>query len=174
MVPVGNPSLFMRFFGLAENYPLYAMVGIACGLAVYTPIRHLTGAPDVAIDLRARNHGDNLASSPRYLERSRRYYDMNAPLSTFAHVSEHSREACSSLGSSSSCPVLDLFLTDRTPCLPRLPSRPSHPLIPSPLCRSRMVTSRSGQRLLMCHTRQWATVSITPLAGSHASPQQPH
>lgn len=31
-----------------ENYPLYAMVGIACGLAVYTPIRHLTQAADIA------------------------------------------------------------------------------------------------------------------------------
>jgi hypothetical protein len=31
-----------------ENYPLYAMVGIACGLAVYTPIRHLTKAADIA------------------------------------------------------------------------------------------------------------------------------
>jgi hypothetical protein len=31
-----------------ENYPLYAMVGIACGLAAYTPIRHLTNAADIA------------------------------------------------------------------------------------------------------------------------------
>lgn len=31
-----------------ENQPLYVMVGIACGLAVYTPIRHLMNAADIA------------------------------------------------------------------------------------------------------------------------------
>jgi hypothetical protein len=31
------------------------MVGIACGLAVYTPIRHITHASDVALDAAARN-----------------------------------------------------------------------------------------------------------------------
>ena len=31
-----------------ENYPLYVMVGIAGGLAIYTPFRHLTKAADIA------------------------------------------------------------------------------------------------------------------------------
>ena len=48
MVHFGNQSLFKTFFGLVENFPLYGMVGIACGLAAYTPIRHLTHAADIA------------------------------------------------------------------------------------------------------------------------------
>jgi hypothetical protein len=73
MSPVGNPSLFMRFFGLVENFPLYGMLGIACGLAVYTPVRHLMTAPDIYLDTAARNHMDNLASNPRVLERAQNY-----------------------------------------------------------------------------------------------------
>lgn len=73
MSPVGNPSLFMRFFGLVENYPLYAMLGIACGLAAYTPVRHLMTAPDVYLDTQARNHMDNLASNPRVLQKAMNY-----------------------------------------------------------------------------------------------------
>lgn len=88
MAPLGNPSLFVRFFGLVENYPLYAMLGIACGLAAYTPIRHLTQAADIALDPRARNFGDNLASNPRYLEKAKSYYDMNTPLNRYAHIKD--------------------------------------------------------------------------------------
>lgn len=35
------------------------MVSIACGLAVYTPIRHLTHAPDIALDAAARDPEGN-------------------------------------------------------------------------------------------------------------------
>lgn len=34
------------------------MVGLACGLAVYTPIRHITHAPDIALDRAAREPGE--------------------------------------------------------------------------------------------------------------------
>jgi hypothetical protein len=86
MAPLGNPSLFMRFFGLAENQPLYVMVGIACGLAVYTPIRHLTNAADIALDTRARAYGDNLAENPRYAEKGKHYYDACGPTYKVAKV----------------------------------------------------------------------------------------
>lgn len=69
---MASPSLFMRFFGLAENLPLYAMVGIACGLAAYTPIRHLVTAPDIALDRDARDP-DCMAANPRTLERAKHY-----------------------------------------------------------------------------------------------------
>lgn len=86
MAPVGNPSLFMRFFGLVENYPLYAMVGLACGLAAYTPIRHLTKAADIALDTRARAYGDNLAENPRYAEKGKHYYDACGPTYQWASL----------------------------------------------------------------------------------------
>jgi hypothetical protein len=86
MAPVGNPSLFMRFFGLVENQPLYVMVGIACGLAVYTPIRHLMGAADIALDTRARAYGDNLAENPRYAAKGAHYYDACGPTYKVAKV----------------------------------------------------------------------------------------
>ncbi|WIA15836.1 hypothetical protein OEZ86_007375 [Tetradesmus obliquus] len=86
MAPVGNPSLYMRFFGLVENYPLYAVLGIACGLAAYTPIKHLMSAADIALDPAARYYGDNLASSGRYLEKARHYYDMNMPCNAVSHI----------------------------------------------------------------------------------------
>ncbi|KAF8059372.1 Selenoo [Scenedesmus sp. PABB004] len=88
MSPVGNPSLFMRFFGLVENFPLYGCLAVACGLAAYTPIKHLTSAADIALDGRARNFGDNLASNPRYEQKARHYYDTNKPLITFAHIKD--------------------------------------------------------------------------------------
>jgi hypothetical protein len=31
-----------------QNYPLYAMLGIACGLATYMPFRHLTSDAELA------------------------------------------------------------------------------------------------------------------------------
>lgn len=70
----------------AANYPLYAVLGVACGLAVYTPIRHLLGAADICLDPKSRNYGDNLGTNPRFIEKARRYYSMNAPLSGFAHI----------------------------------------------------------------------------------------
>lgn len=73
MSPVGNPSLFMRFFGLVENYPLYAMLGIASGLAVYMPFRHLMSDPELAVMPSVRNHSDNLASNPQFLEKAKHY-----------------------------------------------------------------------------------------------------
>lgn len=73
MAPVGNPSLFVRFFGLVENYPLYLMLGIAGGLAAYMPFRHLTSDPELAVLPSMRNHSDNLASTPRFLEKARHY-----------------------------------------------------------------------------------------------------
>ncbi len=66
-------SLFKRFFGLSENIPLYFMVGTACSLAIYTPIRHLTKMPDIALDKNARNFGDDIASHPRYLTKALNY-----------------------------------------------------------------------------------------------------
>ncbi len=36
-----------RMISISEA-PLYTMLGIACGLAVYTPIRHLLTAPDIS------------------------------------------------------------------------------------------------------------------------------
>lgn len=74
MSPPAGTSLFMRFFGLAENMPLYLMVGIACGLAAYTPVRHLATATDIATkrDQRdigvyeERNLGDTLKRSSWY------------------------------------------------------------------------------------------------------------
>lgn len=73
MAPVGNPSLFYRFFGLVENYPLYAMLGVACGLAAYMPFRHLLTDPELMVLPATRNHSDNLASSPQYLEKAKHY-----------------------------------------------------------------------------------------------------
>lgn len=84
MAPVGNISLFKRFFGLAENYPLYAMVGIACGLAVYMPIRHNLTASDLAWDTKARDFGDDLAGNKRYLEKAGNYW--GGPLAWVAHL----------------------------------------------------------------------------------------
>lgn len=49
------------------------MLGIACGLAVYTPIRHLATAPDIALDRDSRDFADHLASNPRTLERAKNY-----------------------------------------------------------------------------------------------------
>lgn len=65
--------MFMRFFGLVENFPLYAMVGIACGLAAYTPVRHLATASDIALDRSQRDYMDDLADKPRALERAKAY-----------------------------------------------------------------------------------------------------
>lgn len=73
MSPVANPTLFMRFFGLVENYPLYAMLGIACGLATYMPMRHLLHDPELSVMPATRNHSDNLASNPRFLEKAQYY-----------------------------------------------------------------------------------------------------
>jgi hypothetical protein len=39
-----------------------------------------------SLDPAARYYGDNLASSGRYLEKARKYYDMNVPCSTVSHV----------------------------------------------------------------------------------------
>ncbi|GBF98245.1 hypothetical protein Rsub_11065 [Raphidocelis subcapitata] len=71
--PMGNISLARRFFGLVENQPLYLMVSIAVGLSVYTPIRHLLTASDVALDREARDYADHMAENPRTLARARRY-----------------------------------------------------------------------------------------------------
>lgn len=57
-----GPTLFKRFFGLVENQPLYVMVGLACGLAVYTPIRHITHASDIALDPSARDAGEVMSA----------------------------------------------------------------------------------------------------------------
>jgi hypothetical protein len=40
-----------------------------------------------SLDAKARNYGDNLGTNPRFIEKARRYYSMNAPLSGIAHVS---------------------------------------------------------------------------------------
>lgn len=87
MAPVGNPSLFMRFFGLVENFPLYGMLGIACSLAVYTPVRHLMTAPDIALDPAGRNFADNLASNPRVLRKAVNY--QGGILGTLSRVHEY-------------------------------------------------------------------------------------
>eukprot|EP00775_Hariotina_reticulata_P002536 gene2536-2838_t len=79
-------SILARSLAETANYPLYTVLGIACGLAVYTPIRHLFGAADIALDAKARNYGDNLGTNPRFIEKARRYYSMNAPLSGIAHI----------------------------------------------------------------------------------------
>jgi hypothetical protein len=47
------------------------MVGLACGLAVYTPIRHLLTAPDIALVAAAREA--DFASDPATLARARNY-----------------------------------------------------------------------------------------------------
>eukprot|EP00878_Enallax_costatus_P002118 GHUV01002286.1.p1 GENE.GHUV01002286.1~~GHUV01002286.1.p1 ORF type:complete len:134 (+),score=31.36 GHUV01002286.1:270-671(+) len=97
MAPVGNPSLFVRFFGDPANFPLYAVLGVACGLAAYTPIKHLTSAADIALDPRARNFGDNLASNPRYVEKARHYYDMNVTASV-AHIKNGKNQVWEHIG----------------------------------------------------------------------------
>ena len=66
-------TLFKRFFGLLENVPLYIMLGTACSLAVYTPIRHLSNTPDIALDRKARDFGDNIAANQRYIEKASNY-----------------------------------------------------------------------------------------------------
>lgn len=73
MSPPAGASLFRRFFGLVENYPLYLMVGIAGGLSVYTPIRHLQTASDITLDRNQRDYMDGLGSSPRVLARGKQY-----------------------------------------------------------------------------------------------------
>jgi len=44
-----------------------------------------------SLDAKARNYGDNLGTNPRFIEKARRYYSMNAPLSGIAHVSPRIR-----------------------------------------------------------------------------------
>ena len=44
-----------------QNQPLYVMVGIACGLAVYTPLRHITHAPDISLGASARDATEHYA-----------------------------------------------------------------------------------------------------------------
>lgn len=61
-----------------QNQPLYVMVGIACGLAVYTPIRHVTHAPDIALgasdrDAAAGYEEGAQAGSGRTLEKAWSY-----------------------------------------------------------------------------------------------------
>ena len=49
------------------------MVGLACGLAVYTPVRHTFGSADIALDTRYRDHGDDLAHNERVLKKALNY-----------------------------------------------------------------------------------------------------
>lgn len=97
MAPTGNPSLFVRFFGDPANFPLYAVLGVACGLAAYTPIKHLVSAADIALDPKARNYGDNLASNPRYLEKARHYYEQNVTASV-AHIKNGNNQVLADRG----------------------------------------------------------------------------
>ena len=50
------------------------MVGIACGLAVYTPVRHTLGSADIALDTRYRDHGDDLGHNDRVLKKALNYH----------------------------------------------------------------------------------------------------
>ena len=45
----------------------------ACGLAVYTPVRHLATASDITLDRSQRDYADDLASGPRLLNRAKQY-----------------------------------------------------------------------------------------------------
>jgi hypothetical protein len=45
-----------------------------------------------SLDTRARAYGDNLAENPRYLEKSKHYYDYNTPLFSFAKVCARGRQ----------------------------------------------------------------------------------
>jgi hypothetical protein len=47
-----------------------------------------------SLDPAARYYGDNLASSGRYLEKARHYYDMNTPINAVSHVSTHTTCLC--------------------------------------------------------------------------------
>ena len=76
----------MRFFGLTENFPLYAMLGIACGLAVYTPIRHSLTASDLSWDTKARDFGDDLGHNDRVLKKALNYH--SGFLANVAHLSQ--------------------------------------------------------------------------------------
>lgn len=49
------------------------MLSAACGLAVYTPIRHLLTASDVSLDHRDDYFADNVASNPKVLEQANKY-----------------------------------------------------------------------------------------------------
>ena len=49
------------------------MVGIAGGLAVYTPLRHTLGSADIALDTRMRDYGDDLAHNERVLKKALNY-----------------------------------------------------------------------------------------------------
>lgn len=50
-----SKTLFQRF-ALVENYPLYAMLGVAAGLAMYTPMRHLTIDSELHVDPSKRDN----------------------------------------------------------------------------------------------------------------------
>jgi hypothetical protein len=46
------------------------MVGLACGLAVYTPIRHITHASDVALDPQMRDSAESIDNKGRQLQKA--------------------------------------------------------------------------------------------------------
>lgn len=62
-----------RIVKAKENYVLNGMLMFGIWMGVYTGVRHVMTAPDISIDRQSRDHGDDLASNPRYTEKANSY-----------------------------------------------------------------------------------------------------
>jgi hypothetical protein len=63
----------LRIVNVPENYVLNGMLALAIGMAGYTSVRHILTSSDITLDKDARDHGDGIASNPRYAEKAKYY-----------------------------------------------------------------------------------------------------
>lgn len=66
-------NFLWRSVRMVENWPLYGFLGLAVGLAAYTPVRKLLTTNDLATDSASRHHADDYGSQPSYLAKALEY-----------------------------------------------------------------------------------------------------